>query len=148
MSNFAMKIKMMRAWLGVRDWWLWARVRVFDRMGMWVVLDGKDGTVSVSRGVYAAMTMIGEAKYDKVYVCRLGRDGHYAFAMDPAALRGTESNYYPLQYCSKTKSIGFAPSTPTVAKMLYDMGRKWDETARCRTRVRRVRGMVVFEIEG
>lgn len=145
MSIFA--IKAMRLCIRLRDWWLWVRVSVFARLGsMWVVLDGKDGTVSVSRGVYAAMTMMGEKMFDKVHVFRLGRDGNYAFTMDPAALRGTESNYYPLQYCGKSRSVGFSPSTPTVARMLFDMGRVWDDVVRCRVRAKRVKGMVVFEI--
>lgn len=127
----------------------WLVARWCERVwGLWVVLDGEDGTVTVSRGMYVALVACGEDRLDKVHVCRMGKDGNFAVMMDPWRLRGTKSNYYPLQYASRWGCVGFQPSTPTVALMLGEMGVRADEKVRCGVRVRWVKGEVVYEIMG
>lgn len=147
-----MRRKTLKLWAWAKAEWRWRRVMLYNLLPMSVTLDGRDGTVTLSRSVLAAVTVACErdAQLKKVHMFKVhvhddGRP-HYGFAVDPSGLRGVKANYYEVQYNSQERCAGFAPTCPTVAMMLsdYDMWTRY--VARLHVRVIRVHGLIVFDI--
>ena len=109
-----------------------------------VSIDGNDGTITVSRWLYRAMLLLGLEKGNRIYVFRV--KGSFGFAVNPKQLEGVDTNFYELQYNSKTKTVGFCPTCPSVALMLYELGFPHDSIVRRRVTTHYNRGLVYFTI--
>lgn len=109
-----------------------------------VTLDGNDGTITISRWLYWALLLMGLEKDNRIYAFRV-RDT-FGFALSPGQLQGVDTNFYELQYNSKTKTIGFCPTCPSVAMMLNDFSLPHDSVIKRKVTTHRSKGMVYFRI--
>lgn len=103
----------------------WLRSRL-ERLGkrrnhrrMYVILDGTDNSVTLSKALYNHMSL-DDAEEAKVFVFRVGGTDAYGFAVNPDIKEPTQ--LADIQYNSKYKCIGFETLNPTVTRMLYDYG--------------------------
>ncbi len=95
----------------------WRRRGIHRRM--FVILDGKDNSVTLSKTLYSHMSL-DDADQAKVFVFRIGGTTTYAFAVNPDIQEPTQ--LADIQYNSKHRCIGFETLNPTVNRILYDYG--------------------------
>jgi hypothetical protein len=121
--------------------WNYIRIKLMPKH---VVIDGNDGTVTVSKWLYWALLLMGLEADNRIYVFRV-RDT-FGFAVSPSQLKGVETNFYELQYNSKTKTIGFCPTCPSVALILNDFSLPHDSVVRRKVATHISKDMVYFVI--
>lgn len=114
----------------------------------YVTLDGRDGTITVSKYMYTALRLMGADKSDRIYMFRIiGGPIVYAFAVNPPQLEGIDTSYASLQYNGKTKTIGFAPACPTVAQVMYNYDMPHDAIRTVKVTAHKARGQCYFKLE-
>lgn len=92
-----------------------------------VTLDGRDGTVTISEKVYDGLMRLGIEQNNSIYMFRVGDT--FGFTVWKSE---EKTHTYELQFNSKTKTVGFAPTCPTVAAILYEFGLPHDTVKRFR----------------
>lgn len=107
----------------------------------YVTLDGRDGTITVSEKVYNRLLKLGLERGNCIYMFRVGNT--YGFSLWPAEEKD-KTHTYELQYNSKTKTIGFAPTCPTVASILYEFGLPHDAVAKVKVSFRKAGNVRYF----
>lgn len=123
---------------------------------MRVLLDGEDGTVTLSRGLLMAMSVLAadDEAWGKVHVFTVsaghrlpcGYDKYYCFSLDPSGVKGLDTNYYEVQYNGHYRTLGFYPTCPTVARIMYDYGYAHLRHVILRVRMENARGLVYFRV--
>ena len=111
---------------------------------MFVTLDGRDGTISVSEKVYDRLMELGLKTNNCLYMFRVGQ-ASFGFGLWPQEKKD-ETHTYELQYNSKTKTVGFAPTCPTVATVLYEFGLPHDAVAKCKVSLKNANGYWYFRL--
>ncbi len=114
----------------------------------YVTLDGRDGTITVSKYMYTALRLMGADKSDRIYMfCLIGSPIVYAFAVNPQQLDGVNTSFATLQYNGMTKTIGFAPACPTVAQVMYDYDMPHDAIRKVTVTAHKAKGLYYFKLE-
>jgi hypothetical protein len=85
--------------------------------GMYVILDGRDSSVTLSKRLFKSMNVFDEEDA-KVMMFRVGNE--FAFMLNPPIEQ--ETQLAEIQYNQKHKCIGFESLVPTVNRILYDYG--------------------------
>lgn len=86
---------------------------------MFVILDGADNSVTLSKALFQHMDVEG-MEQAKVFAFRIAGTGDFGFAVNPPIDQPTQMA--DIQYNSKYRCIGFESLNPTVQRMLYDYG--------------------------
>ena len=89
-----------------------------DNLQMYVIVDGADNSVTLSKRLVKDMGVMEMTTQPKVMVFRVM--GGYGFMVDPEVEQETQLN--DIQYNEKHKTIGFETLCPTVNRILYDYG--------------------------
>jgi hypothetical protein len=85
---------------------------------MYVIADGADNSVTLSKRLVKDMCVMDMTTQPKVIVFKV-MDG-YGFMVDPEVDQETQLN--DIQYNEKHHTIGFESLCPTVNRILYDYG--------------------------
>lgn len=109
-------------------------------------LEGDVQSISFDKGLYKALKLCGIENNNNIYVCTV--KGEYVFMVKPKQMEGIKTNYYQVQWNPDTKQVGFSPSTPTVARILYDYGFNRPDLVKRRYRVKPkyTHGIIFFKI--
>lgn len=110
-------IKKFRLWL--MRVWRWYRQRY-----LYVIMDPRDNSVTLSRGLFDLMDIMNQEEA-KVFVFAINNTStsgivktDYAFTLNPKLDEPTQ--LCDIQYNSKYRTIGFETLCPTVNRILYD----------------------------
>lgn len=87
-----------------------------DNLQMYVIVDGADNSVTLSKRLVKDMGIMEMATQPKVMVFKVM--GGYGFMVDPEVEQETQLN--DIQYNDKHRTIGFETLCPTVNRILYD----------------------------
>lgn len=101
--------------------------KYIQRKTHYILVDGRDGTITLGKKVFEAMG--GNDMRSSVMMIKIG--DKYAFTNElifDMIDEGCPS--FEVQYNTKYKTVGFNPSTPTLATILYDYGMPHDAVCR------------------
>lgn len=90
----------------------------FDDLAMYVVVDGSDNSISLSKRLVKDMGLMKMNTQPKAIVFRIPEKDSYGFMIDPTVEQETQLN--EVQYNDKYRTIGFESLCPTVNRILYD----------------------------
>lgn len=90
-----------------------------DNLFMYVVVDGKDNSVTLSKRLAKRMKVM-TLEQVKVFVFYIPSIRSYGFMLNPDFEQETQLS--ELMYNDKYRSIGFESLCPTVNRILYDYG--------------------------
>lgn len=90
----------------------------FDNLTMYVIVDGSDNSITLSKRLVKNMGVMKMSDQPKVMVFRIPDMDSYGFMVNPDIEQQTQLN--DIQYNSKHRSIGFESLCPTVNRILYD----------------------------
>ncbi len=103
-----------------------------DGRGLYVLVDGRDNSVTLSRGLYSLLERKhlrqGKGKKAVALVFRAGED--YAFTVNPELPEGAQVQLCEVQYNPLYKQVGFETLCPTVNRIAYDYGVPYDRQVR------------------
>lgn len=88
----------------------------FDNRSMYVVMDGADNSITLSKRLVKDMGVMDMGVQPKVMVFRISEG--YGFMVNPDVEQETQLN--DVQYNEKYKTVGFESLCPTVNRILYD----------------------------
>lgn len=94
------------------------KIRQWFNRGMYVIVDGADNSVTLSKQLVKDMGVMDMTVQPKVMVFRIPDKQSYGFMVNPKVEQETQLN--DVQYNDKHKSIGFESLCPTVNRILYD----------------------------
>lgn len=109
-----------------------------------VIVDGNDGTITISKYLYKAILMLGLEKGNRVYMFKMA--DAYAFAINPEQLKDVDTNFYEVQYNYKEKTIGFMPTCPSVALLLNDYGLPHGYIGKLKVTTHKAKDIIYFVI--
>ena len=97
------------------------KVNGFRHRNVFVVLDGRANSVTLSKGIYDHI-MQKERTENSIFVFRLSDRGTYGFCMreDWEELRKANTAFAQLQFNQKYKKVGFRSDYPSVTAILYE----------------------------
>jgi len=99
--------------------------------GTFVIADAKDNSITLSRALFERIK--GEAKDEaKVFVFRIKGSNEYAFMLNPKLSKPTQ--LADIQYNAKHRCVGFECLVPTVNRIFYDYGLRYDTRVKLRIR--------------
>lgn len=100
------------------------KVNSFRHRNVFVVLDGRANSVTISKGIYDHI-MQKERTDNSIFVFRLSDRGSYGFCMreDWEELRKANTAFAQLQFNQKYKKVGFRSDYPSITAILdeYDL---------------------------
>ena len=120
------------------------KIRQWFNRGMYVIVDGADNSVTLSKRLVKDMGVMDMGVQPKVIVFRIPDMQSYGFMVNPDVEQETQLS--DVQYNDKHKSIGFESLCPTVNKILYDYAMP---CAMCKLSVKKHKtavGKVFYEI--
>jgi hypothetical protein len=89
-----------------------------DNLSMYVVVDGADSSVTLSKRLVKDMGVMDMCVQPKVIVFRIPEKQSYGFMVNPKIEQ--ETQLCDIQYNEKYKTIGFESLCPTVSRILFD----------------------------
>lgn len=104
-------------------------VRTVWYHNMYVILDGRDNSVTVSKALFRSMR-VGSRSDFRIFVFKTGSTYGFCFAEDSPALKDVNTQFATLQMSPAYKVIGFQSEQPSVCQMLYDFGLPYDVMCR------------------
>ncbi len=106
--------------------WLMRVWRWYRQRSLYVIMDPRDNSVTLSRGLFDLMDVMNQEEA-KVFMFSCTEESpsgitkiYYAFCLNPQLSEPTQ--LCDIQYNSKYRSIGFETLCPTVNRILYDYG--------------------------
>ena len=89
-----------------------------DNLSMYVVVDGSDSSITLSKRLVKSMGVMDMCVQPKVIVFRVPDKQAYGFMVNPTIEQ--ETQLCDIQYNEKYKTIGFESLCPTVSRILFD----------------------------
>lgn len=107
------------------------KVNGFRYRNDFVVLDGRDNSVTLSKGIYDHI-MQKERTDNSIFVFRLSDRGTYGFCMreDLEELRKANTAFAQLQFNQKYKKVGFRSDYPSITAILDEYNLPLDRMVR------------------
>lgn len=95
--------------------------RLIERFAtMHIVADPEDSTITLSKWLCRHARIIESETETRAVIVKA--DGQYALAFNPDIDEETLKTLPKVQYCGKTRTIGFQTNYPTVTAMMYELG--------------------------
>ena len=121
---------------------------------MSAVLDPEDGSITIDEKLYRRMDKDCNGRLEDVYCFQINADDHkYGWICNPKKSifkNDSEDIQRPVaqvQFNTKTNTIGFMPTNPTLALMFYNWGADPDKKIRANITRHKCRDFIYYQIE-
>lgn len=126
-------------------------LRALRHYGKFVVLDGHDNSVTVSRALLSSFTDA-QRKDGRVFVFRcIGHDGRatygFTFLSDAPEVEQAKGHFCPLSISPKYNTVGFTSEMPSVNQILYDFGINYDAVCKIGVLRETAGGIPYYELQ-